>query len=119
MTTNGEKWWRREHREIEDRLAGRGGRHVHKRDPIAIAVGVLNLLAFVVTWAWWARGIDSDVVSLKEWRIEEIRARREDAKEKVSVDALQTLQIVELKGDVKYMRETLDRIDKRLQERAR
>ena len=100
-------------------MAGRGDRRIQKRDPIALAVGVLNLLAFVFTWVWWARGIDGDVAALRAWQADEIRARREDAKEKVNIDALQTLQITELKGDVKYMRETLDRIDRKLPERAR
>lgn len=117
--TNGDKWWRREHREIENRLAGRGGRSINKRDPIALAVGVLNLLAFGGTWLWWARGVESDVISLKEWRAEEVRLKREDNEKKINLDALQTLQIVELKSDVKYMRETVDRIDRKLPDRVR
>lgn len=90
-----------------------------KRDPIALAVGVANLLAFAFTWVWWARGVDADLVTLKEWRVEEIRGKREDARENVNVDAMQTVQIVELQKDVKYMRETLDRIDRKIPERSR
>lgn len=117
--SNGEKWWRREHREIEDRLAGRGERRINRRDPVALAVGVLNLLAFGFTWVWWARGVESDVLALKEWRAEEVRLKREENEKKINLDALQTVQIVELKGDVKYMRETLDRIDRKLPDRVR
>jgi hypothetical protein len=38
---------------------------------------------------------------------------------KVNLDAVQTVQIAELQKDVKYMRETLDRIDRKIPERGR
>lgn len=120
MNDRNERWWRREHRDIEERLAGRGGgRHINKRDPVALAVGIANLFAFFFTWVWWARGVDSDLASLKEWRVEEVKLKREESREKVDVDALQTTQIVELKTDVKYMKETLERIDRKIPERGR
>lgn len=101
-------------------MAGRyGDRRTNRRDPLALAVNVATLLVVVGTWVWWGRGIDSDVTSLKEWRVEEIRLKREEAKEKVNLDAMQTLQIVALQKDVTYMREMLEKIDKKIPERAR
>lgn len=90
-------------------------RTINKRDPVALAVGLVNLLAIIGGWAWYGGRLDQRVSSLED-------ARREDSetqRSKVNLDAVQTVQITELQKDVKYMRETLDRIDRKIPDRSR
>jgi Tfp pilus assembly protein PilO len=96
-------------------LRGDMQRILNKRDPVALAVGVINLVAIIGGWAWYGGRLDQRVSSLEETR----RQERETASAKVNLDAVQTVQIAELQKDVKYMRETLDRIDRKIPERAR
>jgi hypothetical protein len=96
-------------------LRGDGPRVLNKRDPVALAVGLINLLAIIGGWAWYGGRLDQRVTSLEETR----RQDRDATNAKINLDAVQTVQIAELQKDVKYMRETLDRIDKKIPERLR
>jgi hypothetical protein len=96
-------------------LRGDMQRTLNKRDPVALAVGLVNLLAIIGGWAWYGGRLDQRVSSLEETRRHEQVANAS----KVNLDAMQTVQIAELQKDVKYMRETLDRIDKKIPERMR
>ena len=95
-------------------LRGDGPRLLNKRDPVALAVGLVNFLAILGGFAWYGGRLEQRVASLEETR----RDEREAATAKVNTDAMQTVQIAELQRDVKYMRETLDRIDRKIPERA-
>jgi hypothetical protein len=101
--------------DFESELRGDMPRTINKRDPVAIAVGLVNLLALIGGYAWYGGRLDQRVGSLEETR----RQDRDAANAKVNLDAVQTVQIAELQKDVKYMRETLDRIDRKIPERGR
>jgi hypothetical protein len=101
--------------DFAEELRGDRPRVLNKRDPVALAVGLLNLLALIGGYAWYGGRLDQRVGSLED-------SRREDriaTANKVNLDAMQTVQLAELQKDVKYMREILDRMDKRTPDRGR
>jgi hypothetical protein len=92
-----------------------GGRTLTKRDPLQTAAIILGLGAQFFLGAWYAGGMDQRVAALEEER----RQMREDAKTKVALDALQTSQIGVIQGDVKWIRESVQRIEDKIPERRR
>lgn len=95
-------------------LRGDAPRTLNKRDPLALSVGLVNLIAILGGWTWYGGRLEQRVASLEETRRED----REAASAKVNLDAMQTVQLAELQKDVKYMRETVERIDRKTPERA-
>ncbi len=112
---DGHRPWRREHREIEEAMRGDGDRHLNKRDPVALAVGLINLLAIIGGWAWYGGRLEQRVTILE--RDQEMQ--RAAIRDKVDLDAVQTTQIAVLQQDVKSVKETVERIDKKIPERTR
>ena len=96
-------------------LRGDMPRTLNKRDPVALAIGLVNLLAIIGGWTWYGGRLEQRVTSLEDTRRED----RVTAAGKVNLDAVQTVQIAELQKDVKYMREILDRIDRKIPDRVR
>jgi Tfp pilus assembly protein PilO len=90
------------------------GRHMSSpRDPLAIFIAAVGLLAQVGVWIWWGGKMDQRVSTIEA--NQEKAERRAD--EKVSVDAVQTVQIEVLKTDLGYIKASVDKIDRKIPER--
>lgn len=113
------KQWREIDRAVRGDRVSEGLRSLHQRDPFALAVSIINLVALVGAWVWWGGRIDQRVNALEIWRDQEQQIRRVEAREKVDLDALQTMQIAVIQTEFKSMKDTVERIDRKIPERAR
>lgn len=113
---------RRQWREIERALRGEPvseGRNQNNRDPLAIAVAALGLVTQVGAWIWWGGRLDQRVSVLESNAVEERRQQREESKEKVSMDGIQNVQIAGMQSDIRSIKDSVERIDRKIPERNR
>jgi hypothetical protein len=87
----------------------------NQRDPLAITIGTVGLLAQVGMWVWWGGKIDQRVETLEKSQ----QQSDVQALDKVNVDALQTMQIKVVETKIDNIKESVDRIDRKIPERTR
>jgi hypothetical protein len=92
---------------------------IKRRDPWAIAVAALSILTQFGMWVWWGGRLDQRVAVLESDAVDGRKLQREDSKEKVSIDGLQNVQIAGMQVDIRAIKESVDRIDRKIPERAR
>lgn len=103
----------------ELRADQRGRSMIKRRDPWAIAVAALSILTQFGMWIWWGGRMDQRVES-HDQRLNVVESRsqqREDAK--AVVDGLQTTQIAVITAQLESIKASVDRIDRKIPERAR
>lgn len=86
-----------------------------QRDPVALAVSLLNFLVVLGGFAWYGGRLEQRVTVIEEGQREE----RAAARDKVDLDAVQTTQIQLLQSDVRYMKQMLEKIDRKIPDRDR
>jgi hypothetical protein len=100
---------------VSEQHKDEGGRTLTKRDPLQTAAIIVGLGVQIFLGAWYAGRMDQRVTTLEDER----QQMRDDAKTKVALDALQTAQIGVIQGDVKWIRESVQRIEDKIPERRR
>jgi hypothetical protein len=100
-------------------LRGPGRSMIKHRDPLAIAVAALSILTQVGMWIWWGGRMDQRVESHDQRlaAVEQRSQQREDAK--AVVDGAQTTAIEVIKSQLSDIKLSVDRIDRKIPERAR
>lgn len=98
---------------------GDGRAMIKRRDPWAIAVAALSILTQFGIWVWWGGKIDQRVEGhdRRIAAVEERFQQREDAK--AVVDGAQTTAIEVIKSQLGDIKQSVDRIDRKIPERAR
>jgi len=92
---------------------------IKRRDPWAIAVAVLSILTQFGIYIWWGGRLDQRVEA-HDQRLAAVEARaqqREDAK--AIIDGMQTTQIAVITAQLESIKSSVDRIDRKIPERAR
>lgn len=92
---------------------------IKRRDPWAIAVAALSILTQFGMWIWWGGRMDQRVESHDQrlGAVEQRTQQREDAK--AVIDGIQTTQIAVITAQLESIKSSVDRIDKKIPERAR
>lgn len=103
--------------ELRDERTGRS--MIKRRDPLAIAGVALSIVTQFGMWIWWGGRMDQRVESHDQRlsAVEQRTQQREDAK--AVVDGMQTTQIAVILSEISGIKNSVDRIDKKIPERAR
>ena len=91
----------------------------NNRDPLAIAVAALGLITQIGAWVWWGSKLDQRVQVLENNAIEERRSQREESRENAAIDGIQNVQIAGMQSDIRSIKESVERIDRKIPERSR
>lgn len=93
------------------------GRTQNNRDPLAIIVATLGLVTQVGTWIWWGGRIDQKVEA-HDLRIAAVEQRaQQQADAKSIVDGVQTTQIAVITSQLEGIKQSVERIDRKIPER--
>lgn len=93
----------------------RGRSMVKRRDPWAIAVAALSILTQLGMWIWWGGRLDQRVMTLEQAHLR--NQQRDEAKS--VIDGLQTTQIAVITAQLDGIKQSVDRIDRKIPERTR
>lgn len=88
---------------------------IKRRDPWAIAVAALSILTQFGMWIWWGGRLDQRVMTIEQ---NNLRSQQRDEAKAVT-DGMQTTQIEVIKSKLEDVKQTLERIDRKIPERAR
>jgi len=97
----------------------RPGRSMIRRDPWAIAVAGLSILTQFGMWIWWGGRLDQRVES-HDQRIASVESKSQQREEaKTIIDSTQTTQIAVITSKLEDIKQSVERIDRKIPERAR
>lgn len=88
---------------------------IKRRDPWAIALAVLGILGQCGTWIWWGGRMEQRVTTIEQ---NDIRVQQRE-ETKAVVDGLQTTQIAVITAQLEGIKQSVDRIDRKIPERTR
>lgn len=92
---------------------------IKNRDPWAIAVAALSILTQFGMWIWWGGRLDQRVES-HDQRLASVESKSQQREEaKTIIDSTQTTQIAVITSKLEDIKQSVERIDRKIPERAR